>query len=120
MGSGFPTNLVSICFTFCISDEGVFVLSDVTSGYHVMRGAGLRHLIDCVEEFCVHFSFITVLYNITTWNCMFSTNNSWRGFCKDIHRWQINNEVPFNETASELSIILALMTCVVNFISLLQ
>ena len=28
-----------------------FVLYNVTSGYHVMRGAGLRHLIDCVDKF---------------------------------------------------------------------
>ena len=43
MGSGFPTNSVSICFTLCISDE--YVLSDVNYVFPVMRGAGLRHLI---------------------------------------------------------------------------
>ena len=60
MGSGFPTNSVSICFTFCISDEGVFVLSNVTSGCPVMRGPGLRNLIDCVDEFWGTY-FFTVL-----------------------------------------------------------
>ena len=59
MVSGFPTNSVSICFTFCISDEGVFVLSNITSGCPVMRDAGLSHLIGCVDEFWGTY-FLTV------------------------------------------------------------
>ena len=51
MGSGFPTNSVSICFTFCISDGDVFELSNVNIGCPVMTGAGLRNLIECFDEF---------------------------------------------------------------------
>ena len=52
MGSEFHTNSVPISFTFCISDEGVFDVSGVTSGFHEMRGAGQRHMIHCVDESC--------------------------------------------------------------------
>ena len=59
MGSGFPTNLVSVCFTFDISDEGVFVLSHVTSGCPVMRIDGLRHL-----SWSQHDPIVCVVLNI--------------------------------------------------------